>query len=80
MKFLEKEIAGKGTTRYTFAFGKAEAQILNSLLMKAIRYMPKTIMTMTTEQRMRNMVRELKKNIPQMREGNDDYSTSSPHD
>ena len=73
MKFVKEEISGKERTRYMFSLGKSEAVVLHALLAKAVEYMPRTIKTQTTEQRMRNMLNEIRKAIPKMEAQKDDY-------
>lgn len=64
MRFIREQVSGKGTTRYMFALGKEEAKIMLGLLTKAVLYMPKTNETAATEQRMRNMMGEIKESLP----------------
>ena len=66
MKFIKEETAGAGHTRYMFAMGKKEAQVMFSLLVKAHRYMPKTIETVTEHRRVWNMLKTIKEAIPEM--------------
>jgi len=77
MKFIKEEMSANGNTRHMFALGKAEALILLRLLQKAIQYMPKTFVTRTTEQRMRDMRNEIRNSIPQMKEQEDDYGSKN---
>ncbi len=74
MKYIKEEISGRDVVRYVFALGKSEAGILHALLEKAIKYMPRTLKTQTTEARMRNMAKEISKAIPEMKSQDDDYS------
>ena len=67
MKFIEKEISGKGNTRYMFAIGRSEAFILQKLLEKACKYMPRTMRTSSTEARMKNMLKRIGEAIPRMK-------------
>lgn len=74
MKYIKEQISAKEKTRYMFAIGKSEAKILYALLDKAIRYMPRTFTTKTTEARMRDMISEIRKSIPDMKSSEgDDY-------
>lgn len=67
MKFVEKlEDDGKKGSRYSFVLGRDEAVIMQRLLSKAVRFMPKTLQTAPTESRMRNMLRAIDKAIPKM--------------
>ena len=68
MKFIQEEISGQDKTRYMFAFGKEEATILHALMVKAIRYMPRTMLTQSTEARMRNMEKEIREAVDIMKD------------
>lgn len=71
MKYIREEISKKGKTRHLFAIGRSEAYILHKLLNKAVRYMPRTFTTASTEARLRNMEKVIREAFIDM-EGMDD--------
>ncbi|MEN8253047.1 MAG: hypothetical protein ABFQ62_01565 [Patescibacteria group bacterium] len=60
MKFTQVELAGSGKTRYVFALGKKEAEILLGLLEKAYRFTPKTTETSIVCSHIGNMLKEIR--------------------
>ncbi|MCP6727354.1 MAG: hypothetical protein KJI69_05095 [Patescibacteria group bacterium] len=80
MRFIQEQISGQEKTRYIFAFGKEEATILHALIVKAIRYMPRTMETQATEARMRNMEKEIREAVDIMKTRNvDTYIRNEEH-
>ena len=65
MKFIKEIVTenGGGKTRYCYAVGKKEAEILLSLIEKAKQFMPRVPETEQTQSRLQNMARCVSQSI-----------------
>jgi len=68
MKFVREDVAGGGHTRQWFAIGKAEVEILRGVLENARLWTPKILETETVRMRVNQMIRELDKHRPHIRD------------
>ena len=66
MKFLEIEFDTKGKRRYTFTFGKSEAELLYNILLDVYRY--RSIAGKPDRARINNIKKALGDALPQMKE------------